>query len=329
MSLVRQPRFHSRLRLVCTRRVLAIAASLAGRTLAAVLLMVAALVPRPATADTVTIDFERFPGPDGILGTADDTFPVCDEHGVCEGLGDQFSTMGVTFAPSGLLFQDALFPGTSASNHYVSSAPPDATFSIPVFGISITSYSFWTATLYALDEAGHVIASDTLTNPNAGSAPLLGTLSVATTTPIHRFTVLAAGCEIGGPCSQILNLDDLVLMTNAATPVTIDIRPGDPQNTVVAHSDGVIRVAILSTTSFDATTVEPATVRFGATGTEATAVHWSLQDVDENGQVDVVLYFKIQDTGIQCGETEASVTGKTVNGVTLAGADSVRTVPCR
>ena len=182
------------------------------------LLLNAPAVRASATGTAVTIDFERYPGPDGILGTADDTFPVCDAGGICGNLGSQFAGMGITFS-SGLLEQAGLFPGSTSSNHFVSSSPPDATFSIPVTGISITSYSFWTATLYALDDANNVIASNTLTNPNAGSAFFLGTLSVSTTTPIRRFTVLAAGCQVGGGmCDQILNLDNLVLTSPSAEP---------------------------------------------------------------------------------------------------------------
>lgn len=166
------------------------------------------------TNTSVTIDFERFPGPDGILGTADDTFPACDTQGTCELLSNQFASMGIMFT-RGLLEQGGLFPGSGLSNHFVSSSPPDATFSVPVTGISITSYSLWAATLYALDEADNVIASNTLMNPQAGSSFLLGTLSVSTSGPIHRFTVLPAGCQIGGSmCAPILNLDNLVLATS-------------------------------------------------------------------------------------------------------------------
>lgn len=181
----------------------------------AFLLVFAASVARSAPDTSVTIDFERFPGPDGMLGNGDDTFPACDVNGICELLGSQFASMGILFT-SGLLEQGAFFPGSSPSNHFVSSSPPDATFSMPVTGISITSYSVWTATLYALDESNNVIASNTLTNPNAGSSFFLGTLTVSTSIPIRRFTVLPAGCQIGESfCSPILNLDDLVLVSTS------------------------------------------------------------------------------------------------------------------
>jgi hypothetical protein len=293
------------------------------------LLLVASVARATATDTSVTIDFERFPGSDGILGTADDTFPACDTNGICELLGSQFAGLGINFT-SGLLLQSGLFPGSSSSNHYVSSSPPDATFSIPVTGISITSYSVWTATLYALDEANNVIASNTLTNPNAGSSFFLGTLSVSTSSPIRRFTVLAGNCQIGERCDQILNLDDLVLTaTPSVTGVAIDIKPGSSSNSLNPHSRGRIPVAILTTDSFDATTVEPTTVRFGATGTEAAPVHWALEDVDGDGDTDLILHFKTEAAGIACGDTNAFLTGETVGGQAIEGSDSVSTVGCR
>jgi hypothetical protein len=294
------------------------------------LLLVGASGVGAASADTsITIDFERFPGPDNVLGTADDTFPACDTSGICEPLSSQFSGLGVTFT-SGLLLQGGLFPGSSPSNHFVSASPPDATFSVPVTGISITSYSFWNATLYALDESGNVVTSDTLINPTAGSAFFLGTLSVSTNTPIHRFTVLAGDCQIGAGCDQILNLDDLVLTSApSVTPLEIDIKPGSPQNSVNPRSRGKITVAILTTDSIDAGTVDPTTVLFGATGTEAAPVGWALEDVDGDGDADLVLRFDTEGTGIACGDISASLTGETVDGNAIQGSDSVKTVGCR
>ena len=83
-------------------------------------------------------------------------------------------------------------------------------FSRDVHTISIESYSAWTAVLYGLDELDRVIATDVLTNPDVGNF-FFGRLAISSQEPIRRFTVLAAGCEIGEPCDQILNLDQLVL----------------------------------------------------------------------------------------------------------------------
>ena len=88
-------------------------------------------------------------------------------------------------------------------------------------------------------------------------------------------------------------------------------------------------MAILTTATFDATTVDPTTVRFGATGTEAAPVRFTLEDVDGDGDLDMVLHFKTQDTGIVCGVTSVSLTGETLGGQIIAGSDSIKTVGCK
>ena len=87
-------------------------------------------------------------------------------------------------------------------------------------------------------------------------------------------------------------------------------------------------MAILSDDAFDATTVVADTVRFGPTGTEATPTRVVVRDVDGDSDVDVVLRFSIQDTGIQCGQTSALLTGRTSDGRTFAASDAIQTVRC-
>jgi hypothetical protein len=111
--------------------------------------------------------------------------------------------------------------------------------------------------------------------------------------------------------------------------VQIDIKPGSFPNSINPRSKGVIPVAILTTNSFDANTVDPTTVLFGPTGTEAALVHSALEDVDGDGDTDMILHFKTQDTGIVCGATSASLTGETFGGQAIEGSDSVKTVGCK
>jgi len=108
--------------------------------------------------------------------------------------------------------------------------------------------------------------------------------------------------------------------------IAIDIKPGSFPNTINPKSHGVVPVAILTTDTFDATTVDPATVRFGPTGTEALAAHFALEDVDGDGDRDMIFHFKTQDTSIGCRDTSASLTGHTVAGQLLKGADSLKPV---
>ncbi len=111
--------------------------------------------------------------------------------------------------------------------------------------------------------------------------------------------------------------------------VLIDIKPGSDPNSVNPRSKGVIPVAILTTEDFDATTVDPGLVRFGPG--DATEKHGvgHVEDVDNDGDSDVVYHFATQDTGIQCGDTTATLTGATFGGQPVMGSDSIVTRGCK
>jgi hypothetical protein len=115
--------------------------------------------------------------------------------------------------------------------------------------------------------------------------------------------------------------------------ISLDIKPGGFPNSINPSSRGNIPVAILTTDAtdntgpFDATTVDPGTVRLGPAG--AGAARYSLEDVDGDGDIDLLLHFNTQDTGIQCGDLSATLTGKTFDGREIQGTDAIRTVGCR
>lgn len=111
-------------------------------------------------------------------------------------------------------------------------------------------------------------------------------------------------------------------------PVFIDIKPSTLPNSINPNSKGKIPVAILTTNSFDATAVDPTTVFFGATGVEAAPVRASTEDVDGDGDVDLVLHFVTKETGITCGSVSALLTGRLFSGERIEGSDSIETVPC-
>lgn len=111
-------------------------------------------------------------------------------------------------------------------------------------------------------------------------------------------------------------------------PISMDIRPATLPNSINPQSKGKIPVAILTTHSFDATAVDPMTVLFGATGIETGPVQSATEDVDGDGDIDLILHFVTPDTGITCGDASASLTGALFNGVRIKGSDSIETVAC-
>lgn len=115
--------------------------------------------------------------------------------------------------------------------------------------------------------------------------------------------------------------------------VTVDIKPGSSVNPVNLKTKGVIPVAILTTPDFDATTVNPLSVCFGDAGDasqrDCTEAHGQghIEDVDGDGDNDLVLHFETQETGIDPGDTQACLTGTATNGETVEGCDTITITP--
>lgn len=101
--------------------------------------------------------------------------------------------------------------------------------------------------------------------------------------------------------------------------VMIDIKPGDATSRVNLKRKGVIPVAILTTPAFDATTVDPLSVRFGPRGATESHGRGHIEDVDGDGDLDLMLHFRTQETGIAVGDTEACLTGQTFGGTPIRG----------
>jgi len=126
--------------------------------------------------------------------------------------------------------------------------------------------------------------------------------------------------------------DDAQAPVMPVISVSIDIKPGSDPNSINPGSKGVIPVAILTTETFDATTVDPDTVHFGPDGAPVDIrgggkLKAAIKDVDHDGESDLIMHFRTQQTGIAPGDTEACLTGQTFDGQAIVGCDSVRTVP--
>ena len=118
-----------------------------------------------------------------------------------------------------------------------------------------------------------------------------------------------------------------IYLQNAGTNL-IDIKPGSDDNSINLKSRGVVPVAVLTTEVFDASTIDPATVRF--TGNEIKPVRWTLCDVDGDGDIDMLFHFKTQELNLDEDSTGATLTGKTTHKTTeevgITATDTVRIV---
>lgn len=137
-----------------------------------------------------------------------------------------------------------------------------------------------------------------------------------------RTTVINSHPQGWGWCSPVSAYASQDL---PACPIaSIDIKPGSLPNSVNTKAKGVLPVAILSSVDFDVTQVDPTLVSLLGANPEK----WSLEDINGDGQLDLILHFRIEDldfTGLDMGEHEVSLTG-TYLGHPFSGTDIIRIV---
>ena len=107
----------------------------------------------------------------------------------------------------------------------------------------------------------------------------------------------------------------------------VNVRPYSDNININPNGTELIRVAILGTSSFDTSIVDPATVRFGPNqvGAEGRS---RFRDTNGDGLLDLVLRFPIQGAGIQCNDSFVSISGQTVTGEPIQGIDTIHVVGC-
>jgi parallel beta-helix repeat protein len=108
--------------------------------------------------------------------------------------------------------------------------------------------------------------------------------------------------------------------------VVIDVEPGNPQNVVNPRSAKVLRIAIMSLGDFDATTVDPSTIRIGSAA--APPIGSESRDLNGDGVLDLLLRLQTRASGIHCDMTSIVLTGQTFGGTAFIGEDDIRLAGC-
>ena len=164
--------------------------------------------------------------------------------------------------------------------------------------------------------------------------PATGTYTVGVSSYPRRFT------DGGGLTSNSLNYysnGDYTLIISGVSPpvlqINIDIKPGDDDSAAPINpkSKGKIPVALLSSATFNALTVKVDSLRFGPTGSEASASSCGKggEDVNSDGLLDLVCHFDNQSAGFSQTDEEGVVKGKTDGGHAFEGRGRLKVVPAK
>ncbi len=125
-----------------------------------------------------------------------------------------------------------------------------------------------------------------------------------------------------------------LVLSTPAPEMAIDIKPDSDTNVINLKSKGVVPVAVLTSGAFDAGQVDPATALFAG----AAPAHWTLEDVDGDGDKDMLFHFRTQELNLDENSTEATLTARLTapaplrsqsadqmsNGPAVSGTDKVR-----
>ena len=116
--------------------------------------------------------------------------------------------------------------------------------------------------------------------------------------------------------------------------MTVDYDPQDTDNLFRPKKAGWNVFIEIETTStadgeafdFDASTIDPATVRVGPDA--AHALEWGLTDYDNDGDNDLTVKVRIGDTGIDCLADGLTLAALTLSGDPVAGRSPITTIGC-
>lgn len=116
--------------------------------------------------------------------------------------------------------------------------------------------------------------------------------------------------------------------------IEIDFDPNSSADTIRPKEAYFVTVGVKTLSvvdgdavDFDATQIDPASVKFGPARTANIAAPLT-RDIDDDGDLDAVFGFRVENTGISCLDTSVTLVAQTVGGDALAGQAPVTPINC-
>ncbi|MBI2844634.1 MAG: DUF3466 family protein [Armatimonadetes bacterium] len=119
--------------------------------------------------------------------------------------------------------------------------------------------------------------------------------------------------------------------SSVVTTVSIDIKPGSEKNVINLRSHGVVAVAVLSNTDFNALAIDPALLSLAGApvriGSNSGKPQVHCQDINSDGKPDLVAHFNTEDLQLTVGDQSATLEGETFTSTMIEGIDYIHIVP--
>ena len=106
--------------------------------------------------------------------------------------------------------------------------------------------------------------------------------------------------------------------------VPVDVMPGSSDNPIKLTSKGATPIALLSTPTFDATTVAPRTIRVGPGAAPVKETTAEKEDVNGDGRLDQVVHVVTTSLGLTLQSTQLCLSMTLPNGRAASSCDRTR-----
>jgi hypothetical protein len=120
-----------------------------------------------------------------------------------------------------------------------------------------------------------------------------------------------------------------------AIGVEIIVNPSGNTGAINVRSDAPISIAILSSSmatgaaaDFDATQVDPGSIKFGPLGVSPAAENTTVEDINGDGLMDLVVRFSTQDTALSCSNSAVTLEGETFDGRPFVATTAITPFGC-